>query len=138
MKWIFIAALMVFTPAAAAFLRNNQRYVVHACFLIGVAIFFQNPYFSVSPIFWDWPGPVQGLQVTLVDSLAIAILLSTPSVRLPPTLKLAFGIYLLGIFISSFAAHQLMPVRSMYGNSAGQRSCSPRLRGQPHVTRGPP
>ena len=110
MKWIFIAALMVFTPAAAAFLRNNQRYVVHACFLIGVAIFFQNPYFSVSPIFWDWPGPVQGFQVTLVDSLAIAILLSTPSVRLPPTLKLAFGIYLLGILISSFAAHQLMPV----------------------------
>jgi O-antigen ligase len=110
MKWVFIGGLLVFTPAAAAFLRANRRYLVHACFLVGVAIFFQNPYFSVSPIFWEWPGPVQGLQVSLVDSLAVAMLLSTPAVRIPMALKLAVVIYLGGILISSFAARQLMPV----------------------------
>lgn len=110
MKWVFLAFLMVFTPLAVSFLRAHTRYLVHACFLIGMAIFFQNPYFSISPIFWDWPGPVQGLQVSLVDSLALAMVLSTPKVPIPLALRLALGIVLLGIFISSFAAEQLMPV----------------------------
>jgi O-antigen ligase len=110
MKWIFIAGLMMFTPAAAAFLRANQRYLVQICFLLPLLIFFGGSYLSVSPIFWDWPGPMQGIQVGLVDSLAIAILFSTPAVRTPLTLKLALGIYLMGILLSTFAAMQLMPV----------------------------
>lgn len=110
MKWIFLAALLVFTPAAAAFLRSNPRHLTRACFVMGMAIFFQNPYFSVSPIFWDWPGPVQGFQVSLVDALAIAMLFSTPRVRTPLTLKFALCIYLVGFVISSFGAQQVMPV----------------------------
>lgn len=110
MKWIFIAGLMIFTPAAAAFLRANQRYLVHTCFLLPFVIFFGGRYLSVSPIFWDWPGPMQGIQIGLVDSLAIAIIFSTAPVRVPPTLKLALGIFLVGIFLSSFSAIQIRPV----------------------------
>lgn len=110
MKWIFIAFLMIFTPAATALLRSNKRYQIHACFLLGIAIFFGGKYSSVSPIFWDWPGPMQGIQVSVVDGLAIAMFLSTPRVPIPPFLKMAMGIFLLGLFISSFSAQQLMAV----------------------------
>ena len=111
MKWIFVAALMVLTPAATAFLRANRRYLVHACFLLAFTIFFQDAlHLTVSPIVWAWLGPIQGTQVGLVDSLAVAMVLSTQSVRIPVGLMLAFGLYLLGILLSSFAAHQLTPV----------------------------
>jgi len=109
-KWIFVAFLAVFTPAAAAYLRSHQRHLVHACFLLGSAIFFGIRYTSVSPIFWLWPGPVQGIQITIVDSLAAAIVFSTPRSRSPIAVKLALGVLLLGIVISSFSAQQLMPV----------------------------
>ena len=110
MKWIFIAGLIVFTPAAAAFLRSHRRYLPHACFLMGLAIFFQGGFLSVSPIFWDWPGPVQGIQVGVVDALAVALIVSTNPVRIPLAFKLAVALLGLAILISSFDARQLMPV----------------------------
>jgi len=110
MKWVFIAGLLVFTPAATAFLRSHQRYVLHACFLMGLAIFFQGGLLSVSPIFWDWPGPMQGIQVGVVDALALALIFNTRPARIPITFKLALGVLGAAIFISSFEARQLMPV----------------------------
>ena len=110
MKWIFIAGLIVFIPIATAFLRAHQRYLLHACFVMGLAIFFQGGWLSVSPIFWDWPGPMQGIQVGFVDGLAIAMIASTKPVKVPLAFKLALTLFALAIVISSFAARQLMPV----------------------------
>src|SRR4051794_5582396 len=104
MKWVFLAVLFLVTPAAAAFLRVNQRFIPHACFILAVAIFFQNPYFSVSPYFWSWPGPFKGFQFSVVDAIALAMIFSVPKVRAPVELKVALGIILFAVAISSFAA----------------------------------
>ena len=109
MKWIFLAGLIVFVPLVTGYLRSHQRYLLHACYAMGIAIFFETR-LSVSPIFWGWPGPMQGLQVGLVDALAIAMIFSTKPVKVPLIFKLTIALFGLAIVISSFGAQQLMPV----------------------------
>ena len=109
MKWVFLLALMVCTPALAGLLRSQPKYLVHTCFALGVSIFAIGPKLWAAPIPWPgWPGPVKGLEVSFVDGIAVALIVATKGVRIPTTIKLAFAIYSLAIVISTFAAFQKM------------------------------
>jgi hypothetical protein len=108
-KWVFLLALMICTPALAGLLRSKPRYLVQTCFVLGVSIFVLGPKLWAAPIPWPaWPGPVKGLEVSFVDAIAVALIASTRSVRIPWTIKLSFAIYCLAIVISTFAAFQKM------------------------------
>ena len=110
MKWIFIAALLVFIPTLTAILRSQPKYRSYAAFLIGVLPFSVIPYLYVAPISWaGWAGPVKGIEVSLLDGVALAVVLSTPKVPIPLSLKLSFGIVLLALAVSTGAGYQVMP-----------------------------
>lgn len=111
MKWIFIAAILLLVPIITAVLRGRPQHVAHACFVLGVLPFFLNFHLYVAPISWAyWPGVVKGVEVSVLDALALAILLSTREhVRTPQSIKLFFCVYLLGLFVSTLAGQQAIP-----------------------------
>ena len=111
MKWIFLLFLLVFTPALAAFLRSQPRYLPHACFAMAGMLFFLDPYLYVAPISWPtWPGPVKGIEVSLIDSIAVAIIAATQGrAKAPLLLRVGLGIFAAGILFSTATGHQVRP-----------------------------
>ena len=105
MKWIFLLVWLVFTPALAAFLKGQPRYVPHACFAMGAMVFFLDPLLYVAPISWAyWPGPIKGVEISLIDSVALAVIYATRGgVRTPAGLKLGFILFVAGIVVSTIA-----------------------------------
>lgn len=77
---------------------------------MGALPFFVVPYLYVAPISWaGWPGPVKGAEVSLLDGFSLAVLLSTPSTRIPVSIKLSFGIIAVALIISTCAGYQVIP-----------------------------
>jgi O-antigen ligase len=109
-KWIFLLALFIGTPALAGFLRSQPRQIVNTCFVLGATMFFLAPRLWAAPVAWPlWPGLARGIEISFVDAISIALIASTKSVRIPRTLKLAFAIYCLAILVSTFTAYQWIP-----------------------------
>lgn len=110
MKWIFLGALLLFIPTLATILRSNPRYLVPCSAVLGLMPFVIHPFLYVAPISWaHWPGPVKGVEVSLLDGIALAIVIATTRVRLPLALKLGLGVVAIAVGISSLAGNQLMP-----------------------------
>ena len=76
---------------------------MHACYLMGVMVFFFDPYLNIGPVTWNWTGVIKGIEITIVDIVAISILLATRPVRTPLSLKIGLGIYVLALILSSLA-----------------------------------
>lgn len=106
MKWVFLLFLIVFTPALGAFLRAQPRYIPHACFAMGAIFYFLDPWLYIAPVSWAyWPGPVKGVEVSLIDGIAVAIIMATRGgARTPIGLKLGIGLYFAGIIVSTAAS----------------------------------
>jgi O-antigen ligase len=98
MKWAFLAFLFVFTPATTSWLRNNPRLTPLVWSLLGFLPFVTRAWnLEASPISWAyWPGHTRGLDVGLVDAVALAIILS----RRPRKYHLPFA----GLFAAYLAA----------------------------------
>ena len=111
MKWIFLAAMLLMVPIVTAVLRAKPQYMSQACFLVGVLPFFLNFHLYVAPISWAyWPGIVKGVEFSVLDALALGMLFATSDhARTPLPIKLFFGVYLLGLAISTIAGQQAIP-----------------------------
>ena len=77
---------------------------------MGASVYFLDPNLSMAPISWPaWQGSVKGVEITLVDSIAIAILFATRPVRIPTVIKIGFALYLAAVAIATAAGQLLMP-----------------------------
>ena len=105
MKWVFLLALLIGTPALAGLLRSQPRYLVHTCFVLGVSMLLLGPSLWAAPIGWPaWPAPVKGLEVSFVDGISLALLVSTRKVRIPSTIKVSFAVICVALFVSTILA----------------------------------
>ena len=109
MKWIVLGALLALIPPLTILLRSKPNFIVHACYLMGLMVFFFDPYLNIGPVTWQWTGVIKGVEITIVDIIAVAILLATRPVRTPIGLKIGLGIYVLAWILSSLAGGGLMP-----------------------------
>lgn len=111
MKWIFITALLGIVPLIAALLRSRPHYMPHACFVVGCLPFFLNFHLYVAPISWAyWPGIVKGIEVSVLDALALGMLLANRAhVRTPTSIRIFFGVYVVGLVISTATGQQMIP-----------------------------
>ena len=111
MKWIFLLGLVFLTPALTLLLRQNRQHLPKAAFLLGLLPFIESGFnVSAAPYSWPmWQGIVKGIEVSLTDSLALAMILSSSRVRTPAVLKIAFGLYVLAFLISTAVAQSKMP-----------------------------
>ena len=101
--------LLALIPALTVMLRSQPKYLVHACYFMGLLVFFLDPYLNVGPVTWEWPGVVKGIEVTIVDIIALAIILATRPVRTPLGLKIGLGLYVFALILSSMMAEKLTP-----------------------------
>jgi O-antigen ligase len=108
-KWIVLGALLALIPPLTILLRSKPNFIVHACYLMGLMVFFFDPYLNIGPVTWQWTGVIKGVEITIVDIIAVAILLATRPVRTPIGLKIGLGIYVLAWILSSLAGGGLMP-----------------------------
>jgi len=60
----------------------------------------------------EWPGYVQGLEFSVLDGLAIAVLLSTPRGVRPLPFKLSMAAYFLAILLSTLQAQT--PIAALF------------------------
>jgi hypothetical protein len=104
-KWVFLLALLVFTPWLALHLKANPRHLPYAGFAVGILPFLLSGFnLAASPISWShWPGPVKGIDISLLDSVALALIFATKPTRTPVALKAAFAIYAIAIVVSTIA-----------------------------------
>lgn len=111
MKWIILIALLGSLGPLTMFLRSQPKYILHACFFMGLLVFFLDPYLNISPVTWRWTGAVKGFEISIVDVLAFAILFATGSSpgRAPLGLKIGFGIYLTAVLVAILGATQITP-----------------------------
>jgi O-antigen ligase len=79
MKWAFIAFLFVFTPALTSWLRSNPRNRPLVWSLLGFLPFVTGAWnLDAAPIAWPyWPGHTRGLEIGLIDAVALAIILAS-------------------------------------------------------------
>jgi hypothetical protein len=108
-KWIILIALLGMLGPLTVFLRSQPKYILHACFFMGLLVFFIDPYLNISPISWNWTGAVKGFEVSILDIIAFAILFATKPVRFPTATKVALGIYLTAVAVATFNAIQITP-----------------------------
>ncbi len=108
MKWIAIGGLLALIPLLTALFRSQPKYLVHACFAMGALVFVLEPFLAFSPISWSWPGAVKGIQLSILDTIAISMIFATKSVRFPLGIKVGLLIYLTALAISTFNASPMM------------------------------
>ena len=109
MKWIVLGGLLALIPVLTALLRSKPNFIVHACYFMGLMVFFFDPYLNIGPVTWDWTGVIKGIEITIVDIIALSIILATRPVRTPLSLKIGLGIYVLALILSSLMAQVPTP-----------------------------
>ncbi|MCH8614660.1 O-antigen ligase family protein [Sphingomonas sp. SM33] len=111
MKWIFLAGLLVFTPLLTMFLRNNRQHLPKAAFALGLLPFIETRLnISAQPYGWPgWQGYVKGIDISLTDAVAVAMIVAGASIKTPLRIKLAFLFFVAVFVISTMAADAKIP-----------------------------
>jgi O-antigen ligase len=105
-KWIALAAILAAVLPLAGWLRSNPRVAPKVWIFVGLAPFVTGDFhLDVSVIDWaGWPGFVKGLQVSLLDVVALAILISQPRAHRSLPFRFVMALYFLAVVLSIFAA----------------------------------
>lgn len=110
MKWVFLLAIMLSFPILARVFRSSERNLVWGCFLLGASMFLLVPSLWSALIPWPgWSGSVHGLEYSCIDGVTLAMIFATKPVRIPVSLKLAFGIFCAALAVSTIVAYLRMP-----------------------------
>lgn len=94
------------TCALIAILKNDRRRLALAAFCLGLLPFIEARFHLLAaPVSWPaWLGQSKGLEVSLADGVAVAILFATQRAKSPLSLKFAMGIVTLAYVISTVAS----------------------------------
>ncbi len=114
MKWVVLATFVVLVPLLAAMMRSRPDLAPKFWALLGfLPLIVAGTNLDVAPISWPmWSGYAKGLEISLVDVLALAILIARPSVKgFPPFLGLWF-FFAFTTFLSVFQAD--MPQAALF------------------------
>ncbi len=95
----------------AMFLRNNRQHLPKAAFLLALLPFIEMRLnVTASPYTWPtWQGFVKGIDVSLIDALAIAMIFASGPIKTPLRLKLAFSFFVFVFILSTAFAEIYLP-----------------------------
>jgi hypothetical protein len=110
-KWILLIVLLLGTPALAVLLRSDRKWIPVAAFALALLPFLESGFnLAVAPYGWStWLGHSKGFELSLIDAIAVSLIIATQRVPTPLAIKLTFGLYLLAYLISTLAAHYPIP-----------------------------
>lgn len=114
MKWIFLTGLVFLVPLLMRWLQADPRAIRIVGLLIGFLPFAIAPFhLYVAPLSWaTWPGFVKGAEVSLLDGVAIAVLLGAPTRRRRVVLKAPLLLLILTAALSILVAN--VPTAAMF------------------------
>jgi O-antigen ligase len=107
MNWVNLIAWLGATLPLVPYLRSNVRLLKIVWILVGVLPFIIESYhLYMSAIVWAWPGYVKGIEITILDALALALYLSLPREPNPHPLpfRIALGFYFFAVLFSAGTA----------------------------------
>ena len=106
MKWIFLSAVLMLFPIVFGLIKSDRSNIVRVCFVLGASILLVGPILWSAPVAWPtWPAPAKGTEVSFIDSIALALFLSTPKVRITPSIKISYVLICLALLISTCVAY---------------------------------
>ena len=106
MKWIFLFAVLMLFPIVFGLIKSDRSNIVRVCFVLGASILLVGPILWSAPVAWPtWPAPTKGTEVSFIDSMALALFLSTPKVRITPSIKISYVLICLALLISTCVAY---------------------------------
>lgn len=107
MKWIFLFLLAVLVPVLVGWLRSHPRDAPKVWALMGFLPFVLGPWnLYVAPYSWGaWQGYVKGIEVSALDAVALAVLLSRPRTRFRLPFKIIGIAYLVTALLSVLQAN---------------------------------
>jgi|CXWL01.1.fsa_nt_gi O-antigen ligase len=103
MKWVALLMFTALVPVLTAWLRENPRLAPRIWAVMGFLPFVMGSWhLIVAPISWAmWPGYVKGVEVSLLDAIALAVYLSRPRVRVRSPFMIALSAYILAVLLSA-------------------------------------
>jgi O-antigen ligase len=109
-KWAFLAIALATIMPLAGWLRRNPRQVPKIWMLVGFLPFGTGAlHLYMAVISWaGWSGYVQGVEISLLDILAVALYLSLPRTGDTIPFRLSMLLYFVAVLLSAFQAQVSM------------------------------
>jgi hypothetical protein len=105
-KWVFLLAVVMLAPAVFGWIHSDRRNLIRVCFLFGASILLAGPTLWSAPVAWPtWPAPIKGTEISFIDSVALALFLSAPKVRIPSSIKISYLLLCFALLISTCVAY---------------------------------
>lgn len=106
MKWAALALLLLMVPALAAWLRTNPKQAVILWGGLTFLPFVLTPWHMMMAMYSMplWGGFVKGWEVTVLDALALAIILGTRNSWRGMVLVVPFALYFLAVLVAVMQA----------------------------------
>lgn len=106
MKWILLALILLAVPTVTTWLKTNPRGAPLVWGLLGFLPFVLGPWhLYVAPYSTAmWPGYVKGWEISLLDAIAVAVLIATHDRRHKQVLIIPFIAYIFATLIAVYQA----------------------------------
>ncbi len=107
MKWVFLLFAIATVPALMSWLRGNPQRAPLVWTAMALLPFVMDPWhLKAAPISWAmWPGYVKGMEVTLLDTSALAIVFTYTNVRVrSPIFAILAALILISLVTMAYSA----------------------------------
>jgi O-antigen ligase len=113
-KWAGLLALLAATLPLAPQLRSNPRLTYRVWTFLGFLPFvMESIHFYMSAVLWeDWPGFTKGIELTVLDALALSVYFGLPRAADPLPFRIAIALYFLSTLLSALPA--IVPVATLF------------------------
>jgi O-antigen ligase len=100
-KWVALALLLTAAFPLCGWLRRNPHQAPKIWILMGFLPFVIDDFhLYMAAVSWYWPGYAKGLEISVLDVLAVAIYLALPKSRLVLPFRLSWALYFLAVLLS--------------------------------------
>lgn len=106
MKWVVLIGLIFFCGFLTSVLRSKPKLLPHAAFVLALSPFIEAKFHLLSsPISWPaWPDVSKGIEVSIMDAVAFAMVLACRPAKSPASLRISLALVIVAYLVSTIAS----------------------------------